>query len=61
MAQVALFFFSFDLGGTMVEENVVAAAGVSFRMSYAEIVELARGAGFIPARRTTEYKILEEY
>ncbi|SHJ22743.1 de-hypoxanthine futalosine cyclase [Malonomonas rubra DSM 5091] len=61
MAQVALFFGGNDLGGTMLEENVVAAAGCSFRMSYEEIVELARGAGFIPARRTTEYQILEEY
>ena len=61
MAQVALFFGANDLGGTMLEENVVAAAGVSFRMSHEEIVELARGAGFLPARRTTEYQILEEY
>lgn len=61
MAQTALYFGANDLGGTMLEENVVAAAGVSFRMSHAEIVELARSAGFIPARRTTEYKILEEY
>ncbi|MCK4620610.1 MAG: dehypoxanthine futalosine cyclase [Desulfuromonadales bacterium] len=61
MAQVALFFGGNDLGGTMLEENVVAAAGCSFRMSQKEIVELVRGAGFIPARRTTEYRILEEY
>ncbi len=61
MAQVGLFFGANDLGGTMLEENVVAAAGVSFRMSHEEIVELARGAGFVPARRTTEYTILEEY
>jgi len=61
MAQVALFFGANDLGGTMLEENVVAAAGVSFRLTREEIIDLARGAGFIPARRTTEYKILEEY
>jgi cyclic dehypoxanthinyl futalosine synthase len=61
MAQVALFFGANDLGGTMLEENVVAAAGIKFRMSKDEVIELARGAGFIPARRTTEYQILEEY
>ena len=61
MAQVALFFGANDMGGTMLEENVVAAAGCSFRMSQAEIVELVRGAGFIPARRTTEYQLLKEY
>ncbi len=61
MAQVALFFGANDLGGTMLEENVVAAAGCSFRMSKEDIVDLVRGAGFIPARRTTEYQILKEY
>jgi len=61
MAQVALFFGANDLGGTMLEENVVAAAGISFRMSQEEIIDLARGAGFVPARRTTEYAILETY
>ncbi len=61
MAQVALFFGANDLGGTMLEENVVAAAGCSFRMSIEEIIDLARGAGFIPAKRNTLYEILEEY
>jgi cyclic dehypoxanthinyl futalosine synthase len=61
MAQVALFFGANDLGGTMLEENVVAAAGCSFRMSQQEVVELARGAGFTPAKRNTKYEILEEY
>ena len=61
MAQIALFFGANDLGGTMLEENVVAAAGVDFRMSQDEIIELARTAGFQPVRRTTTYKILEEY
>ncbi len=61
MAQVALFFGANDLGGTMLEENVVAAAGCSFRLSVDEVIEIARGAGFVPARRTTGYEILEEY
>jgi cyclic dehypoxanthinyl futalosine synthase len=61
LAQVALFFGANDLGGTMLEENVVAAAGCTFRLSINEIIELARGAGFTPARRTTTYDILETY
>ncbi len=61
MAQVSLFFGANDLGGTMLEENVVAAAGCSFRRSREVIIALAHGAGFIPARRTTGYAILEEY
>jgi len=61
MAQIALYFGANDLGGTMLEENVVAAAGVDFRMSQDEIIELAKGAGFTPVRRTTIYETLEEY
>ncbi len=61
LAQVALFFGANDLGGTMLEENVVAAAGCTFRLSSDEIIELARGAGFTPARRTTTYEVLETY
>lgn len=61
MAQIALRFGANDMGGTMLEENVVAAAGVSFRMSQDEIVHLIRSAGFIPVRRTTKYEALEHY
>jgi cyclic dehypoxanthinyl futalosine synthase len=61
MAQVALFFGANDLGGTMLEENVVAAAGCRFRMSRDEMIALIRGAGFTPVRRTTLYQELERY
>ena len=42
-------------------ENVVAAAGVSFRMTQQELIELAQRAGFTPVRRTTGYDVLEVY
>jgi cyclic dehypoxanthinyl futalosine synthase len=61
MAQVALFFGANDLGGTMLEENVVAAAGCSFRMSGEEMIALIRTAGFRPAQRNTTYTILREF
>ena len=61
IAQVALRFGANDLGGTMLEENVVAAAGVSFRMTQQELIELARNGGFTPVRRTTGYDVLEVY
>jgi cyclic dehypoxanthinyl futalosine synthase len=60
IAQVSLFFGANDLGSTMIEENVVAAAGVSFRLSEEELARLARDAGFTPAKRNTFYKILEK-
>lgn len=61
MAQVALFFGANDLGGTMLEENVVAAAGCSFRMSSDEMIALIAGAGFTAAQRSTTYTILREF
>jgi cyclic dehypoxanthinyl futalosine synthase len=61
MAQVALFFGANDLGGTMLEENVVAAAGCSFRMSQEEMISLIRGAGFRAVQRTTTYRIIKEF
>ncbi|NJD39327.1 MAG: dehypoxanthine futalosine cyclase [Geobacter sp.] len=61
LAQVALFFGANDLGGTMLEENVVAAAGCSFRMSQQEMIDLIQGAGFKAAQRSTGYAILREF
>lgn len=61
MASVALFFGANDLGGTMLEENVVAAAGCSFCMSQQEMITLIHGAGFRAAQRTTTYSIMREF
>ena len=61
MAQVALFFGANDLGGTMLEENVVAAAGCCFRMSRDEMVSLIKGAGLRAAQRTTLYQVVREF
>ncbi len=58
IAQVALEFGANDFGSTMIEENVVAAAGVSFRMTKQEILNVIRDAGYVPAQRDTRYKIL---
>jgi cyclic dehypoxanthinyl futalosine synthase len=52
VAQIGLFFGADDFGSTMMEENVVASAGVSFRMSEEEIVATIRDAGFTAARRS---------
>lgn len=60
IAQVALEFGANDFGSTMIEENVVAAAGISFRMSKQEIVNLIKDAGYAPAQRDTRYNILKK-
>ena len=56
VGQVALFFGANDLGSTMIEENVVAAAGVSFRLSLEEMSRLITAAGFSPRQRDTYYR-----
>ena len=60
VAQTALFFGANDFGSTMIEENVVAAAGVHFRLSIEEIRRLIRDAGFIPKQRTMAYEWIDE-
>lgn len=61
LAQVALRFGANDFGSTMIEENVVASTGVSFRTSKQEIISTIRAAGFIPAQRDTCYNIIRKY
>lgn len=58
VAQAALFFGANDFGSTMLEENVVRAAGASFRADREEIIRCIRGAGFIPAQRDSQYRVL---
>ncbi len=61
MAQVALRFGANDFGSTMIEENVVASAGVSYRVSMDDIIEAIKAAGFRPAQRDTRYNILRYF
>jgi cyclic dehypoxanthinyl futalosine synthase len=58
IAQMALSFGADDLGSTMIEENVVAAAGVSFRLSRQEMVRLTREMGLAARQRDTFYQPL---
>ncbi len=61
LAQISLFFGANDFGSLMIEENVVKAAGVSYRMQLNEILRLIKDAGFTPAQRTTLYQIVKIY
>ena len=55
ITQMALSFGADDLGSTMIEENVVAAAGVRFRLSREEMVRLAGDLGYKACQRDTFY------
>jgi len=56
IGQIALAFGANDLGSTMIEENVVAAAGTRYMLARDELVRLARDAGFTPVQRDTLYR-----
>ncbi|HLH79579.1 MAG TPA: cyclic dehypoxanthinyl futalosine synthase [Chthonomonas sp.] len=58
IAQIALRYGLNDFGSTMMEENVVSAAGCAFTMPIEEIERLIRTAGYQPMRRTTQYQLL---
>jgi cyclic dehypoxanthinyl futalosine synthase len=61
IGQVALFFGADDLGSIMMEENVVSAAGTTYRASTADFLHLIRNAGFRPRQRDTLYRTVQEY
>ena len=60
MAQVALRFGANDFGSTMLEENVVAAAGVKHRVSIQDILHAITTAGFKPVQRDMYYNIIND-
>ena len=61
IAQLALYFGANDFGSTMLEENVVRAAGCSFKvMDEKPIARLIRQAGFRPALRSQDYSIIRK-
>ncbi len=57
IAQLALFFGANDFGSLMIEENVVAAANVRFRMDRAAIHRVIEAAGFTPRQRLMDYSL----
>lgn len=61
MAQIALKFGANDFGSTMLEENVVRAAGVQTRVPLKEIVRCIEDAGYTAVQRNTYYKLLHVY
>jgi cyclic dehypoxanthinyl futalosine synthase len=50
-----------DFGSTMIEENVVSAAGTTHKVNIESILRLIRESGKIPAQRNTKYEILKMY
>ncbi|NTW04520.1 MAG: dehypoxanthine futalosine cyclase [Peptococcaceae bacterium] len=61
IAQIGISFGANDFGSTMLEENVVRATGVNFRVSIEEIVRVIKDAGFIPVQRTNLYSKVKSF
>lgn len=59
IGQLALFFGANDMGSVMMEENVVSAAGTTFKLSEGEIRRLITDAGWIPQQRDQYYRPVE--
>jgi len=62
MGQTALSFGANDMGSTMLEENVVKAAGTAnSAVDEKLMVRLIKDAGFIPAQRINNYYMIKFY
>ncbi|NOU74852.1 dehypoxanthine futalosine cyclase [Paenibacillus sp. LMG 31458] len=50
-----------DFGSTMIEENVVSAAGTTHKVNVNSTLRIIREAGKIPAQRNTKYQTLRVF
>jgi cyclic dehypoxanthinyl futalosine synthase len=53
---MALYYGANDMGSTMLEENVVRAAGTVHCLDEEEIRNIITDSGFKPQRRNMRYK-----
>jgi cyclic dehypoxanthinyl futalosine synthase len=60
IGQVALRFGANDFGSLMMEENVVSAAGTTWRMTLPEMQRIIADAGYTPVKRRQDYSLLSE-
>lgn len=60
IGQIALKYGANDLGSIMIEENVVSAAGTTFRMGVADMQRLIKDLGYEPRQRDNWYRLVKE-
>lgn len=58
IGQLALFYGANDMGSVMMEENVVSAAGTTYRLDEAEIRRLITDAGWRAQKRDYYYRAI---
>ena len=60
LGQLALFYGCDDLGGTIIEEQVVHDAGGGNEATRTQLEETIRGAGFVPVIRDTYWNLRDD-
>ncbi|ALS23474.1 MULTISPECIES: cyclic dehypoxanthinyl futalosine synthase [Paenibacillus] len=61
VGKLSLHYGCNDFGSTMIEENVVSAAGTTHKVNISSTLQIIREAGKIPAQRNTKYEILRVF
>ncbi|NOT00404.1 MAG: radical SAM protein [Phycisphaerales bacterium] len=59
IGQLALFFGANDMGSVMMEENVVSAAGTTYRLDEGQIRRLIVDAGWEARKRNFYYEVID--
>ena len=58
---LSLYYGANDVGGTLLEENVLKSANNPYRASIDEIVHFIKSEGFTPVQRNTFYEKIKAY
>src|SRR6185503_521486 len=61
VGQLAMYFGANDMGSVMMEENVVSAAGTTYKLAERDICRLIRDSGWVPAQRDQYYNVLKRH
>ena len=56
VAQLALVYGADDFGGVLMEEKVVKATGISYKVSLNEVIQFIHEVGLTPVQRNTLYQ-----
>jgi cyclic dehypoxanthinyl futalosine synthase len=59
IAMLSLHAGANDIGSIMIEENVVSAAGASYKFNAGEMQAIIKEAGFIPRKRNQKYETVQ--
>lgn len=59
IGQLALFYGANDMGSVMMEENVVSAAGTTYRLTEQEIRSAITDSGWAPKQRNCYYQLVD--